>query len=296
MNADSPDAPRLPPRRFSPGRRAVVRSIEFALRLLGGRRYYRRAHLGRGRFRVRRERLLIPGLGDGLEGYRIAHLSDLHAGPFLGPGGLRDVLAEVRAASPRLACITGDFITHRFDEAFLLLPDLALLARCWPLLAVVGNHDYRGRREGLLAAAFGAVGVRVLRNSCHRIDTGRGVLAVVGIEDLEESRVIDLSAARSEVRPDDVELVLCHNPGGAERIAGPRCVAVLSGHTHGHQIDLPLVRRAAPRHPGDRVERGGTACVTSRGLGALGVPLRVGSAAELVVLELAGAPGREVAA
>ena len=31
---------------------------------------------------------------------------------------------------------------------------------------------------------------------------------------------------------------------------------------------------------------GGTACITSRGLGALGVPLRIFSPAEVVVLEL----------
>jgi uncharacterized protein len=102
--------------------------------------------------------------------------------------------------------------------------------------------------------------------------------------------VIDVAAARAGVRPGDVELVLCHNPAGAQRLARHGCAAVLSGHTHGHQVDLPLIRRAAPRHPGDRVQRAGTACITSRGLGALGVPLRVRARPELVLLELARAP------
>ena len=170
---DSPEALRLPPRRFSRGRRAAVISVEAAFRALGGRRFYRRAFLAHGRFEVRRERVLVPGLGAGLEGFRIAQLSDLHAGPFMGPGSLVDVAAAVRAEGAQLACITGDFITHRAEEAFLLLPDLAELAASCTVLAVFGNHDYRGRREGLLAAAFGAVGVRVLRNACHRIDTAR---------------------------------------------------------------------------------------------------------------------------
>src|SRR6185503_12088260 len=98
------------------------------------------------------------------------------AGPFVGPGSLSDVAAAVRAEGARLACITGDFITHRSEEAFLLLPDLALLSAACTVVGVFGNHDYRGRREGLLAALFAAVGVRVLRNACHRVDTGRGAL------------------------------------------------------------------------------------------------------------------------
>lgn len=283
----------MAPRRFGVGRRGAVRAIETGFRLLGGRAFYRRAFLSRGRLHVRREEVRVPGLGAGLEGFRVAHLSDLHAGPFLGPGGLSHVVAEVRAAGAQLACLTGDFITHRFREGFLLLPDLAALAACCPVVGVFGNHDYRGRREGVLAAAFGAVGVRILRNGFHRVETGSGALCVVGIEDLEEARVIDVAAARAGLRPGDVELVLCHNPAGAQRLARAGCAAVLSGHTHGHQIDLPLIRRAAPRHPGDRVQRGATACITSRGLGALGVPLRVGARAELVVLELMRAPDGE---
>ena len=92
-----------------------------------------------------------------------------------------------------------------------------------------------------------------------------------------------------DVRPGDVELLLCHNPDGAPGLARPGCAAILSGHTHGHQINLPLVRRAAPPHPGDRVERGATACITSTGVGAIGVPIRLRAPAEVVLLEL----GRE---
>ena len=83
--------------------------------------------------------------------------------------------------------------------------------------------------------------------------------------------------------------ILCHNPNGAPALARNGCVAVLSGHTHGHQIDLPLVRRAAPAHPGDRIERGATTCITTTGLGAIGVPIRIHAPTEVVLLELKAA-------
>ena len=291
VTADSPGAPRQRPRRLSRGRRAAVRTMETACRLLGGRAWYRRAFLAPGRFRLRRESVVVPGLPPDLVGFRIAHLSDLHAGPFLGPGDLAHVVDVVHAVRADLVCITGDLITHRWDEALALVPDLGRLRAPHGVCAVFGNHDYRGRREGGIAAAFAAAGVRLLRNRSWRLRRGAGVLAVVGVEDLEEARVIDLAAARADLMPGDVQLVLCHNPLGAPHLAGEGVAAVLSGHTHGHQIDLPLLRAAAPRHPGDRVDVAGTACITSRGLGVIGVPLRLFAPPEVVLIELRDRPG-----
>jgi len=277
----------MPVRRFGLWRRATVRAIEAAMVLAGGRAAYRRLYLTPSRLRVRREVLRVPGLPPGLAGMRVAQISDLHAGPFFGAGSLDGVIDVVARERASVVCLTGDIVTHRWDESLALVRDLARL-RSAPgvehVLGVFGNHDYRGRHEGRIAAAFSAAGVRILRNECLRIDTGTGALAFVGLEDLEEAKIIDVVGARAGLAPGDVEVVLCHNPGGAASLARPGCAAVLSGHSHGHQIDLPLIRRAAPHHPGDRVERGSTACITSLGLGALGVPVRLRAPAEVVVL------------
>ena len=66
---------------------------------------------------------------------------------------------------------------------------------------------------------------------------------------------------------------------------------VLSGHSHGTQVDLPFLRDLGPSHPGLRVELGGATLVVSRGLGVIGAPLRVGVPAEVVVLRLHGGAG-----
>ena len=61
---------------------------------------------------------------------------------------------------------------------------------------------------------------------------------------------------------------------------------MLSGHTHGTQVDLPRLRKLGPQHPGLRVELGGTTLIVSRGLGVVGLPLRIGAPPELVVIRL----------
>ena len=58
-----------------------------------------------------------------------------------------------------------------------------------------------------------------------------------------------------------------------------------------------VLRRAGPVHPGARIELGTSVLIVSRGLGAIGLPLRVGAPSEIVVIELVpaaslGAPRR----
>ncbi len=278
---------RLEPRRFSRARLAAFHASETLAAWLGGRAFYRRAFLAAGRLRVRHERVRVPELPRGLVGLRIVQWSDLHAGPFLGRGDLRAAVDATLALQPDLVVFTGDWITREWTEALDLREDLARLRARLGLYAVFGNHDYRGRCEGELARALAPLGIEFLRNETRRFECEGGALSLVGLEDLEEARALDLAAARSGVRAGDIELVLCHNPRGAPALARVGCALILSGHTHGHQVDLPLVRRLAPPHPGDRLRVGPSELIVSRGLGALGVPLRVRSPAEIVCIELA---------
>lgn len=279
------------PRRHPWARRALVRALETGARVAAGRAWYRRRHLSRAGLGIRRERLEVEALPASFEGFRIVQLSDLHAGPFLRRGDLREAVELTNELAPDVVALTGDFVTHGIDEARLILDDLALLRAADARLAVLGNHDYRGRREHELVDELARRGIRTLRNAAHRVERSGGAVGFVGVEDLEEGRVIDAAAAREQLRDGDIEIVLCHNPLGAPALARPGCVAVLSGHSHGGQVDLPLIRRAGPIHPGARIELGSTALIVSRGLGAIGLPWRVGAPSELVVVELAARRG-----
>ena len=284
--SDTTDTLRQPFRRHTLARRAAVRACEVGARAVGAAALYRRNHLARGRLVVRRETLAIANLPRGLDGFRVVQLSDIHAGPFIGSGDLAPVIDAALELAPHAIAITGDLITHAWSDVLAIAADLGRLRAQHGVFAVFGNHDYRGRREGEIASALEPLGITFLRNASRRIEVEGGALAVVGVEDLEEAKLIDLAAARAGVRDGDFELVLCHNPQGAPFVARERCVAVLAGHTHGHQIDLPFARRAGPAHPGTRVRLGATTLIVSRGLGAIGLPLRVGAPAEIVLVEL----------
>lgn len=279
---------RQTPRRYGAWRGRLVSAVERLAIGLGGHALYRRRHLRRGAFLVRRVELRVPGLPRALEGLCCVQLSDLHAGPFLRRGDLRDVVDAVQAEAPDLLFLTGDLITHDWRDAEELVDDLGRLRPRLGSLAVFGNHDYRGRKEGEIARLLASAGVRVLRNEAARFPVADAVVAVVGLEDLEESKAVDLAQARRGLEPGDVELVLCHHPAGGPALARAGCVAVFSGHTHGGQLDLPLLGALGPAHPGSSVDLGTTRLLVNRGLGTIGSPLRFRAPTEILVVRLRG--------
>jgi predicted MPP superfamily phosphohydrolase len=278
---------RQTPRRQSRFRLGVARLAERATAALGGRAFYRARHLAPGRLLLREEVARVAGLAPDLEGFTVVQFSDLHGGSFVGPGDLAHAVELANALQPDVVALTGDFVTHAPEEVHRVSGDLARLAPRSGVFAVFGNHDYRGRREAEIAAAIPLA--RFLRNEGVRVERRGGAVAILGVEDLEEGRVVDLERARAAARPGDVEIVLCHNPLGARAIARRACALILAGHTHAGQVDLPGLRNLGPKHPGARVMLGSTLLVVSRGRGAVGVPLRIGAPAEIVVVRLARA-------
>ena len=277
---------RVAPRRHSAFRLWAFRALERVALTLGGRRFYRRWFLAPGRFEVRREDVRVPAAE--LDGFRIAQLSDLHAGPFLGAGDLVHVVDALNAEGVDLIVFTGDLISRNADEARALEGDLGRLTARLGVLGVFGNHDYHGRRERELAERFAARGVRFLFNEGVHPDPELP-LFVLGVEDLEEAKGVDVRAARGQRRAGDVEVLLCHNPPGAPAIADGATALALSGHTHGGQVNLPVIRRLGPGHPGDRTALpSGGAQITSRGLGVVGPPVRVRARPDVVVVTLRG--------
>jgi predicted MPP superfamily phosphohydrolase len=286
---------RSAPRRFTRARIAAFRACERICTALGGRRLYRALYLAPGRLVARHEGVQIGPTAAPFDGYRIAVLSDFHAGSFVGPGDLAHARALVASFEPHSIVLLGDFIVHSVDELARVEADLAALAAQRApdgVFAVFGNHDYRERREGEIVARLGLHGVRFLRNESVRLERDGAALVLAGIEDAEEGAVVDVAAARNGVRAGDVEVALSHNPRAACAFAAPGpsgvgAALVLSGHTHGTQIDAPWLRRLGPAPPGARVVLGATTLLVTRGLGVVGAPVRIGARAEVLLVTLA---------
>jgi len=252
--------------------------------------------------RVRRLRFPLPGLPPRLSSLRILQLTDLHHGPFNSARYLRAVIARCRALAPDLVLLTGDYVhaSPRFFE-----PVARILGDLRPrlgTLGVLGNHDHWEDPERCRRALRGA-GVRLVENTHVFVTSAAlserpvaGSLCVGGVGDLWEGRV-DVAAALGGVDPATPRLLLSHNPDVAERLPAPADGAVrvdlmLSGHTHGGQVRLPLLGTPiVPSSYGDKYAAGLVRgprfpVYVSAGLGVTILPLRFRARPEITVIEL----------
>ena len=238
----------------------------------------------------------IRGLPRALEGLRIALLTDMHAGSARSLRRVRAAVRLVRAARPDFVALAGDFAADDqpdFDRIFEALDPLEAPLGVY---AVPGNHDYivgiARWREGLRHHPR----IRDLTNRAVRLDVGGARLCVAGVDDFYRG------TPRLDFLPPpvtrDLTILLAHGPDQAERLrrGGDAVDLVLSGHTHGGQVQLPFL--GAPVNSAEHPElyeeglrrRPWTQVYTSRGIGTVGLPVRFLARPEVAILELTGAP------
>lgn len=180
---------------------------------------------------------------------RVAHLSDLHASEEVPLPFLEEAFHRTMAMQPDLVCLTGDYVTtiHDFDPARYSSVLQILTARC-PVYASMGNHD-----GGSWAAASGWFtdhkhiagilsrgGVNVLHNDAVRLDVSGQPLWLTGVGDLWSDQLHAAEAFRKVDNDAAPVIVLNHNPDGKDECARYRWDLMLSGHTHGGQVIVPM--------------------------------------------------------
>jgi predicted MPP superfamily phosphohydrolase len=243
--------------------------------------------------------LPVLGLPAPFHGLKVAHLTDFHHGPHIPAGYLEDAIARTGAEKPDVIALTGDFIDRGPGHVSTAARLFRHLKAPHGVFAVLGNHDYavhtaRGRRRHPelhreVADALGTEGVDVLRNKAVRIERDGTGLIVAGIEDLW-SGVADPNSTLAGQCPDTPRVILAHNPQSVELFGEHRADLVLSGHTHGGQINLPklgriLLGRAAKRWAAGMYSHNGGQVYVNKGVG-FGWRFRFGVRPELAVFTL----------
>lgn len=239
------------------------------------------------------ERLEIPlaGLPSGLDGLRIAQLSDLHAGADLPPERLDAALRTVARLESDLLVVTGDWVTYDAADAF---PAARAVARWSPPLgiyAILGNHDHWTDAE-TVARAVQEAGITLLRNQRVRFSAGGETLWLAGVDDVWEEHH-DLDAALAGVPAGASVVLLAHEPDYADTVAADGRVGLqLSGHSHGGQVRLPLMGYLAAPHMAHKYDCGLYRVggrlwqYTNRGLGTIRPAVRFNCRPEITLLTL----------
>jgi predicted MPP superfamily phosphohydrolase len=233
----------------------------------------------------------LPDLPAELDGFTIAHLSDIHYGPMMAPGLIERAVARVNALQPDLVALTGDFVDGKASEvepAARMLGGLRARHGVW---AVLGGHDITAS-ERVACRAYPENGIRLLRNAAAPLNKSDPPFWIVGVHDNSEYYLDRLREALSGVPERARILLLAHSPDIAPEAREAGVDLVLSGHTHGGQICAPLYGAILTETRLGRIVArglnrfGDTWIYTCRGLGVVRLPARFLCRPEIALLRL----------
>ncbi|MEV8017984.1 metallophosphoesterase [Streptomyces sp. NPDC086554] len=243
--------------------------------------------------RVRQLDVQLPRLGAGLDGTRVALITDTHYGPLDRARWSARVCATVNTLEADLVCHTGDIADGTAERRRAQAAPLGTVRATRARVYVTGNHEYYSEAQGWVDL-MDELGWEPLRNRHLLLERGGDTLVVAGVDDVtaESSGLADhgadLAGALDGADPDLPVLLLAHQPKFVDRAAAGGVDLQLSGHTHGGQI-WPfhhLVRIDKTALAGLSRHGARTLLYTSRGTGFWGPPFRVFAPSEITLLVL----------
>lgn len=267
--------------------------------------------IGKYNFKVHEQQIFFDDLPDAFDGFRIAQISDVHAGSFDSAEAVSKGVAMLQAQKADIILFTGDLVNTFAAEIEPYLSVFKELEAPYGKFAVLGNHDYPMYRrmfdseekgqENLekIKAHHTTMGFDVLLNRTTKIEKDGQYICLAGVENWGRSRHFpklgDLDIATADCKKDDFIVLMSHDPTHWEdkvKTYEKPIHLTLSGHTHGMQmgVDLPMFKwspvKYVYQHWAGLYEEAGRYLYVNRGFGFLGFAGRVGVFPEITVLEL----------
>ncbi len=258
----------------------------------------------------------IPDLPAAFEGYKIGFLTDIHFGMWLPDEWVVRALELLKEQAVDLLVLGGDYIflndnplwrragiirNHALTEHAPRKAIPQIYSRLGAILGefsfpdgaigVPGNHDH-WNSTSIFRSVFGALpGVKLLINEEHLISRGEHSLRIFGVDDFLTG--IPTAPPQNESRAGyDTRIIVSHNPDYisllTSRLPDYHFDLALCGHTHGGQIRLPYIGAVMSQIRDSRfvagmVNVGRKLVYTSRGLGVVGLPVRIDCPPEVTV-------------
>ena len=239
----------------------------------------------------------LPGAFDG---YRIAHVSDLHNAE-MGKDNEK-LLDMLREAKPDIIAITGDLIDSRNTDIDIALQFTKAAMEIAPCYYVTGNHEARLSEFDKLKEGMIELGVVVLEDGRIKLEQSGETISLLGVNDpsfqtdylFGDSETVMQSKLHEITNQEDTyTILLSHRPELFEVYTESKVDLVLSGHAHGGQFRLPFVgglvapnQGLFPKYDAGLYTEENTNMVVSKGIGNSILPFRFNNRPEVILIEL----------
>jgi uncharacterized protein len=256
---------------------------------------------GRLNLEITRRSIRLARCPKAFEGFRIAQLSDIHIGPFMTRQEVSRYVEIANGVKADLVTLTGDFVTWDPATQNSVVEALADLRAPLGVFGCLGNHEMWTATQDSITELFAACGIRILRQESATIITHGQALNLIGVDFQtrpgwrSRGKVMVpsyLHGIEPLVQPDTVNILLSHNPNSFDRAAELGIDLSLAGHTHGGQVTLEFIHpsltpsRLITSYVKGWFEKNGAQLYVNRGIGTIGVPMRLGARPEITLFEL----------
>lgn len=240
-------------------------------------------------------------LPKGFNGFRIAHISDLHNAEF-GKDNTK-LISELKKADADIIVITGDIIDSRRTNIDKAVHFADRAVRIAPTYYVNGNHESRlsDAEYNHLITRLEQAGVTFLENETADISIGKETITLIGINDPRFRKETDNGSMEQNIQHqlrdvvmenNNYKVLLAHRPEYFD-VYTDKVDLVLSGHAHGGQFIIPFIggliapgQGVLPKYYDGLYENGTTSMIVSRGIGNSIFPFRINNRPVIVVAEL----------
>lgn len=232
-------------------------------------------------------RISLKRLPKNLDNFRVVHLSDIHHSPFTNLEHISRAVSIANDLQPDIFVLTGDYVSHEPEYIAPMAETLGKLEAEFGTFACLGNHDHWTDAEAV-TNCLRAENITVLINEGFRFSAKGAAFWLAGVDDYMVGKT-DLPSALRGSFPDEMKMLLAHNPVIVRRAARAGVDLMLSGHTHGGQVKIrDEEKRILPRRKlkNGLYRRKDTQIYVTRGIGTVVLPVRYQCPPEISLLEL----------
>ncbi len=217
--------------------------------------------------------------------FKILQLSDFHSNPHLDIDELESIVDEI---DPDLAVLTGDMAEQNLLPVEKLIK--MLTKKQFPKYMILGNHEEEQKHLENYLKIIEESDIIYLDNKVETIEINGNSINIIGLEHENPQ----LSKLRTSFDNDKFNLILSHAPNTILNMVTNDDDLVLSGHTHGGQVRLPLIGAiyVPNQFPIPRYIKGlyeletGTKLYVDSGMGTSRLPLRALNPVQISVITI----------
>ncbi len=219
------------------------------------------------------------------------HLTDLHSKSFGRKE--KEILKIIDKTQPDFIFLTGDivdWITKDLDSCYIFWQELVQKNK-GRVFAVLGNHEHRNPQFLKIVSLLSQSEIKVLDNEWKEIKVDEASFYLIGVDD-PHLGFDDLGKAMIGLPENSIKILLAHSPEIFRKTENQGIDIILTGHTHGCQINIPFIcdkiipLKYDKQYRAGLFEKNGTFLYVNRGIGETFLPLRLNAFPEATLLKI----------